>query len=479
MSFICSYRSMSVKNKFLFWFCLLLSGFTWLGFSCFTSNFDPIVSDYTNFAKAMLDGKVIYRDIIDHKGLYNFLPYLFISFFDRKSMVLYTIMTYAGGILFYITCLCYMNTFSDNYRRNIIISGLTSVLISCILSVCSPAPFYSPDTFMLCVVLFLFHYIQTGAYKRVDYRVWFVLGLFVGLNLWTKYSLLAIYGPFYCYIISRLWSQDRQKLFKAHIFGVCGVVTVTIPVMIYCGVYSLYADMFHNYFQLISVRDVMLPFVFFSLLVLFLYGLVYICVCKDEEKTFLVICSLVYLGNVLASSALYVPYSTFICCALIPVVASARLSKCHAIISKCILIAVCALFVGANIEAFVAYDKDMYHNADIAKQYDITNDDIIYLCTEDLGFGDYSEGGTYRYQWMPGKVRYSSIGRQIFDYQLRKIRNHEVDFVAYDIRNLEMFADVDVSAELVSNKYKMVEKLLIPGTTTGDRVYMYLWESTI
>ena len=56
------------------------------------------VGDFLGYARAMLDGQVLYRDLLDHKGVLQFVPALVAQSISRTSLYPYLVLNIVGRL---------------------------------------------------------------------------------------------------------------------------------------------------------------------------------------------------------------------------------------------------------------------------------------------------------------------------------------------------------------------------------------------
>ena len=418
------------KDYFVFILILLLSGFVWVGLSPFVGVYGHMACDYINFAKSMLDGAVLHKDIIDHKGLYTFVPYLFVCLLQRNGLAAYTVCTFIFGCLLSLSCYLYLAYFNISFKKRCLVVVLFDLIVFVLTPFFQPIPAFTPDNFMIPVVLFLFWYILSDKYLVVSYNYYFLFGLLFGIILWAKYPLLVFFFPFYLYLIVYVARyQTISNVIFIHIACLAGFLVASVPVFIYYGYHNCFDLLFNNYFFLVQPGlSNMRPYVFWGLSYLSLSVLAVIL--KDKELKITCLSMAMIFSCFLASGSLWTNYTMIILVTLLPVFVVYYSKRTMPRFYVVALIAF--LLIGSFSFSIYGYDYIHYYDKSfktVAKEYDIDNNDLMYLFIEDLGFGLWSESGTYMNQWYPGRLTNTPRGKLLADTQVKYIKNRIPKYV--------------------------------------------------
>lgn len=86
-------------------------------------------------------------------------------------------------------------------------------------------------------------------YKQGNRKLYFYEGIIVGIILWTKFILLGFWIGFVLFIgFLLLINKNYKELFKMIISYLLGILVVTLPILIYFGIYGALDDLFNAYF---------------------------------------------------------------------------------------------------------------------------------------------------------------------------------------------------------------------------------------
>ncbi len=424
------FKFASKKQVVIFCLLMLLSGLIWIGCSPFIGVYHMLVNDYFNFAKSMLDGAVLHKDILDHKGLYTFVPYLIIASIQRDGFTAYSILTVICGMVYFLIWWKYMSIFDMPFKHKCIYVCSCLFLLFLLEDFIVPIPAFTPDNLILCLLPLFFWYIYSDRYLKVSYTEWLMFGFLFGVVLWAKYVLLIFFFPFYVLIVQNVFlHKEWKKLLISHIYGVIGLLLSSGPVWIYCYSNNCFDEMIANYFGMITASE-NLPLqlilgICMGVIVLFAILSIFVNTI-DVKMVFLF--GAVCFSCVCASTSFFMNYTMVVLISLIPIygVHIVKTGK-----NRFYLLVLLCLFAGCiyiNALADTDYIEHPYSIRTIAKENDIQNEEIMYM-SEDLGLGSWSNAGTYYHQWIPSRVIALPQGYDMVTYQIDKINNREPKYV--------------------------------------------------
>lgn len=195
---------------------------------------------FTGVIEKMKDGAVIYRDVFDHKGPYWYFFYYFLQILTPKSV--FSIFVF--DILFKSAFLYYL------YKTvNFLVSDVRkSCFLTCIFgffTIVSPiSNSAKTDEFALPFAMYAIYILVRYMGTRIPMRIYFVIGLHMGLWFWSKFTILLFYLGCFVFLIF-----DRSKdLWKGTLVVVSGMLVTTIPVMIYFVLNNALDSLWEVYF---------------------------------------------------------------------------------------------------------------------------------------------------------------------------------------------------------------------------------------
>ena len=204
--------------------------------------------------RGMTQGKVPYRDLIDHKGPVILIIHALGALISSK--------TFTGVWLFeWLSC---FGTMLLGIKIHNLLSG-KSDLLSRILFVPLTVSLYFTFSFLygdnaeaFCVPLVLFGlYIGIKSFltKQLTSKDIYLTGIAIGLIFWMKFTLCgAFVGMFLFFVGYSIKKKYFELIFKTVFMLLAGLITVTIPILIYFAVngsvdYLLQVYIFNNIFS--------------------------------------------------------------------------------------------------------------------------------------------------------------------------------------------------------------------------------------
>lgn len=200
--------------------------------------------------KAMFNGRVVYRDIYEQKGVLLYFLYGLAYLISHTSFL--------GAYL--LEVLCFGAFLFLVWRTGrLFVSDLAVCLILPALSavICSCYSFYLGGCAeQLCLALL---YLPLHCHIRAARetpgellpppRSVFLLGLSAGCLLWIKFTMLGIYVGYVLFIAGYLaFRRDWARLLRAAGLFLLGVLAASLPWLIYFAVNGALKDLFTAYF---------------------------------------------------------------------------------------------------------------------------------------------------------------------------------------------------------------------------------------
>ncbi|HNW87769.1 MAG TPA: hypothetical protein PKJ47_12620 [Candidatus Limiplasma sp.] len=229
------------KDWLLFLYCLLVAAVCLLLCSK-SSPLYPIndwtdANAYLSCGKGMLNGRVMYRDLYEHKGPLLYALHALCCLIDSGSFLgVYFLETLAGG-LFLLTCYRTLALYGAHK------AALPALPILAALVYTSVSFQMGDSAEELCLPMLawslysLLRWLRQSAPRRMDARSLTVNGLLCGCVLWVKFTMLGFYIPWVLGLM--LWHLLRREWKHAlSVLGwlALGIAVSTIPWLIYFGV---------------------------------------------------------------------------------------------------------------------------------------------------------------------------------------------------------------------------------------------------
>lgn len=259
--------------------------------------------------KSALDGKVVYKDIFEHKGPFIYLlhtlasiisydSFLGIYFFEIISCFLFLLLSYK------IICL-----FSDKGSLYLI------PILSCV--VYTSSSFVSGDSaeeFCLPLITYAFYLgIKSLVYsKDISPFESLMIGVTSGIVLWCKFTMLGFYLGFII-VPSIIYIKEGRlpSLIRTFLFILIGVILSTIPFFIYFGLNNAISELLDVYFvkNITIYGNIPSSNPFFQILSNYIYGLIEF-VSNEKIGAILILIGLVWFTS---QASKYISSYTILC----------------------------------------------------------------------------------------------------------------------------------------------------------------------
>ncbi len=242
------------ENIAAFILCLIVSG-VFLGICTRSSPLYPL-NDWVDsncfftVGKAMFNGKVVYRDIYEQKGILLYfihgLGYL-ISNTTFLGVFIFEVVSFA----FFLYIAYLIARLYTNYAFSL---AILPVISWSVLTSVSLRQGDSAEEFCLPYILFavyaLLKNLRDGDRSGIpDNRTVFLMGVCAACILWIKYTMLGIYiGYVLTAVILCIIDKDIKKLLSAALSFILGALAVSLPFLIYFAVNGALDDLFVTYF---------------------------------------------------------------------------------------------------------------------------------------------------------------------------------------------------------------------------------------
>lgn len=213
---------------------------------------------YVAMGRALGAGKILYKDLLDNKGLYFYIiNYLGTRGPGNSLIILFIIecifMLVKAFLIYKIAERLY------NYKNSKIMC-----LASCILVLMSTARFLmqegnTPETYVmafeLLAIYMIINYILDNKPHRPLYM--FIHGIMTGIVFGFKPNLLFIWGAFAALVTIDLIKDKNYKLLALNfIYGLAGFIIAILPIILYAVKNNCLNDMLYAMFKLNIIMHV-------------------------------------------------------------------------------------------------------------------------------------------------------------------------------------------------------------------------------
>ena len=201
---------------------------------------------YFTIGKAIVHGKVLYRDIFDHKGLYIYWMHSFAYLISNRTFI---------GIYFLELILAFVFAYAE-YRILLLYIEKKYALISLpVLMFASYATYAfvygdsAEELVLPFMAVSLLYVLQFAKGEKLSLLKYGLAGAFTAYTLWIKFTLCGFYlGWAVIVLIFELKDKNYRHLLCgiAVFFG--ALILVSVPVFIYFGVNGALGDLWEGYF---------------------------------------------------------------------------------------------------------------------------------------------------------------------------------------------------------------------------------------
>lgn len=275
---------------------------------------------FLTVGRAMLDGKVMYRDIYEQKGPYVYFLHALAALISDTSFIGVWLMEVVT--LFFSMWLISKIVGMYGQKQSVCFAVATSIGVSVAFSHAmstgdSVEEFTSPLYLWLLYVTV--KNIKEG--RNFSIRQYLGIGITAGVVFWSKFSLIGIYLGWFVYFVWRsVFHKRYREIGKAVLWITCGILLATLPCLVYflvtgavrdCLQVYLYDNLFLYSPKSALWKSVLMPFrtailsialnLQYNLFVLF--GVIWFAAKKKGEErcfllwTFSLMAVLIFIGG--------------------------------------------------------------------------------------------------------------------------------------------------------------------------------------
>lgn len=201
---------------------------------------------FLTVGKALINGKVLYRDIIEQKGPYIYFLHSLAAMVSEKTFLFVFVIEIISAFLF----LCIIYKTVRLFNRNIPI-GVIALFAALIFS--QGGLFHGDEIEELCLpFLALTNYYMMRYVKKqilIHTKEMLVVGILAGCIFWAKYTICGYFACWYVIVAVHQIKNHRMKnLIECFFAGLGGVILSTIPVIIYFAFNNSLSSLWEVYF---------------------------------------------------------------------------------------------------------------------------------------------------------------------------------------------------------------------------------------
>lgn len=419
------------KFNILFYLIFFISGFTFIGLLSNRFQYEYLVNDYIGFSKSIIDGKILYKDLIDHKGPYLYIPYIIISLISRKGFAVYNFFTYFGGCALFYTCFLYVKKYLNDKRTSLLYSSMYVLLMMFANRFWMSCPFFNSEIYVIFVLFWLFDIYFSE--KDTTNKDWLLIGFFIAVFVFMKYPLILFIFPFCVWFSIRVYSDHGlTTLGTRYLYCIIGMILGSIPACMYLYCTNGFAGAFDYYFFCVTDKNTTMMSVVECIMIT---ALVFLWLfCKDDKTKSVIMFGILYGTCSFASCSTFTRYTHCICFIFLPIYIC-NIRKGHiARKENKVIYAIVAAVIFMDLANMVLYlFADTITLKDLKTELNIkTNNEVLYIC-EDIGLGSDTGEGSYYLQWIGFKYYYDIIHagdtKSLLHNQLAYIENQETRVV--------------------------------------------------
>ena len=285
-------------------------------------------SVYFIFGREILNGKVLYVDLIDQKGVYTFLIYALAALISKTSQI--------GTYIIYSVLMCAVMGYTYNTIRLKldVLSSITATFFITVMFCWTPVITfngYNEDFILLCYLASMIALYRHYNEEYSNNKPMILHGILSGIILNLKPNYVLFYVPIAIHLIYTTIKNKKYKVLKDNIkSGLFGILVANIPMLIYTVSNNCFTDMirelyFNNSFDVYGMYDwqEMVPFIkshLSSLLVVMVISIIVIIKTRKDIALLYVSLNIVSLIGALMSGRPYVHYLEVLLIFYVPVI---------------------------------------------------------------------------------------------------------------------------------------------------------------
>lgn len=234
-------------RNFIEYFIVFIGIFILRAFTLQGPAYDLCAEDnsiYTIIGREVLNGKVLYRDIVDQKGIYIFLVYALANLISETSQV--------GMYIIFTSLMCIVIGYLYNTIRMKI--GLLESMISTyfiVLMLCwTPVMTfngYNEDFIMLCYLVSVTALYRHFDERYINYKIMLLHGILCGIILNMKPNYVIFYVPIAIHLLITTIKDKNYIVLRNNIIsGLSGILLANIPMLVYTISNNCFMDMIHE-----------------------------------------------------------------------------------------------------------------------------------------------------------------------------------------------------------------------------------------
>lgn len=426
----------------------------------------------------ILEGKILYKDIYEHKGPLQLIPYVIASFTPEPLYGMWAIQI----VLFY-TYMYYCYKIADLYNKkySILIAMFTGFLTA--YNTCFHNSGTTEELFLFVLPASMYPMLKAIKEDRMlNNRESLAIGVLQALLLWSKYTLCSFTIGLCLFMIYWHYKKKEPILLQIMYF-LCGVLLVTAPILLYFFFNDALSDLFKVYFYNTLViypkQQSVVPMQNKIIGISWYYAPMFICMLfgvvlgrkriglKRLDVMCVVIVGFLLFGVLFSLNCIW-PYYFLqgLFFNLFALIAMFSYDKKYLSIICCLLVAAISLsYQNTNFEKFNA-DQSKYGQLEMFDYINESEDHKIICLASNVGFYYYTDSVPFNKYFGYYNIELNEIDEEINGV----IKRGETDFIVdYKESNYEKY-------ELVMERDIPIFDVGINHYKSGSTIPIYLYQ---
>ena len=400
---------------------------------------------YITMGRGIASGKVMYKDLFDHKGPLLYLVFAFLALFPNPYIAVWLLEVVC------FTLFLFLSYKIANRYLNKTISLVAVILIAAIVPTSTAFVVGGGAVEEFCLPILMYFLLVFLEITEDDVCLTkkrsLLIGTLLSVLFWVKFTLIVIPGiVMLVWLIKSLIKRRFKNVLQNLLMMLAGFVLVTIPIMIYFLANRAFSDLYNVYFydNLFTYNGKPnLQFNFKWLvwskvkyeIILLLIGFGFMTLRKNYLYTILLVSSLFY--HIYMASHVYynLPLLMFSFVGVVMLLQFVNVNF-HALFKAEILImalTICGVVVGTKNNTAIELNipKESYVQYQVAekiKTYDMENPTLF--CYRMMDYGFYNAAGLIPQEKFYALSNFSyEAFPEMYEAQNRAVRECHADFV--------------------------------------------------
>ena len=203
------------------------------------------VNVWKYIANMIQEGRIIYRDLFDHKGP---ILYLFYYLFKNYSIISELIIFIVNEIFIYkITKL----VLSDKYTKlkSIIVTAISMITLFIVLE-----DFPNTESYSIPFILVSLYYFVKNLILKYDAKSFGIIGFCMSIVLFLRANIIVLWIIIYLYFVAKMAvKRNIKELFRLIGYTILGMSVCIVPIVIYL-IHNNILEEFIEYYLVFNLK---------------------------------------------------------------------------------------------------------------------------------------------------------------------------------------------------------------------------------